>query len=207
MAISLLISDESLGVVQGRQRVREAERGLEAVLSDHVTVPRRGEPSHASEPGEAPADGRGLALARLWELTHSRLDLYHEIATQQARQSFRNAQAAMVTGFVLLAAFVVVALNASTTAGAVVAGGLGAVSAALAGFVSRTFVKSQETAAGHLKAYFDQPLEFARYLAAERLVADADLSREQRAEVITTLAQSIAAGPAVGAPVVDTGGQ
>ncbi|WP_406105592.1 hypothetical protein OG698_25245 [Streptomyces sp. NBC_01003] len=35
-----------------------------------------------------------------------------------------------------------------------------------------TFVRPQETAAGHLRAYFDQPLELSHYLAAERLVAD-----------------------------------
>ncbi|MFG3369578.1 hypothetical protein ACIPWY_31425 [Streptomyces sp. NPDC090032] len=74
------------------------------------------------------------------------------------------------------------ALRASTTAGSVVAGGLGAVAAGLSGYVSRTFVRSQEASAGHLRAYFDQPLEFSRYLAAERLVADSNLSDEQRAE-------------------------
>ncbi|MFD7204373.1 hypothetical protein [Streptomyces sp. NPDC059893] len=123
------------------------------------------------------------------------MDLYHEIATSQASRSFRNAQVAMVLGFVLLVAFVIVALRASTTAGAVVAGGLGAVAAALAGYVSRTFVRSQEAAAGHLRAYFDQPLEFSRYLAAERLVADSNLSDEQRAEVVTELAKAMIAGP------------
>ncbi|MFD5556489.1 hypothetical protein ACFWIA_21940 [Streptomyces sp. NPDC127068] len=191
-------------VAEGRMRVRQAEQGLEAALSHpDVPAPRTavgGVPGlEETEDGatgpDEPAAGRGLALAQLWQLTHSRLDLYHEIATQQARQSFRNAQVAMVIGFVLLTAFVIVALNASTTAGAVVAGALGAVSAALSGFVSSTFVKSQETAAGHLKAYFDQPLEFARYLAAERLVADAGLTAAQRAEVITTLVRAIAAGP------------
>ncbi|MER5222033.1 MULTISPECIES: hypothetical protein [Streptomyces] len=44
-------------------------------------------------------------------------------------------------------------------------------------------MKSQETAAEHLRAYFDQPLEFSRYLAAERLIADARLETEQRAEI------------------------
>ncbi|MFF2020880.1 hypothetical protein ACFVW2_03580 [Streptomyces sp. NPDC058171] len=191
-------------VAEGRLRVRQAEQGLEAALSHaDVPAPRTAagwtpglDEDAAGSPGpDGAAAGRGLALAQLWQLTHSRLDLYHEIATQQARQSFRNAQVAMVIGFVLLTAFVIVALNASTTAGAVVAGALGAVSAALSGFVSSTFVKSQETAAGHLKAYFDQPLEFARYLAAERLVADAGLTTAQRAEVITTLVRAIAAGP------------
>ncbi|MEU9578302.1 hypothetical protein [Streptomyces chilikensis] len=75
----------------------------------------------------------------------------------------------------LLIGFVVAAVQAEKTAAAAVAGALGAVAAALAAFVSRTFVKSQESAAEHLKACFDQPLEFSRHLAAERLLHSADL--------------------------------
>ncbi|MFF9307091.1 hypothetical protein [Streptomyces sp. NPDC014777] len=144
---------------------------------------------------------RDLTLARLWKLTHTRLELYHEIATTQARRSFFTAQFSMVIGFGLLVLFVVLALKVSNTAGAIAAGGLGAVSAALAGFISKTFVKSQQTAAEHLKAYFDQPLEFSRYLAAERLLADAGLPDEQRAAVVAQLVQMIAAGPGAGEPV------
>lgn len=225
----------------GRERVRVAERNLEAALrTGHaagsetvaaarsisqrvVLVPQQAEPEDdetGSQPPsrtEPPGSGSGrdqtseqrpaedddgtppaqplLTLAELWTVTHSRLDLYHEIATGQARRSFRNAQAAMIIGFLLLIVFVAVALQASTTAGSVVAGGLGAVSAALSGFVARTFVKSQETAAAHLRAYFDQPLEFSRYLAAERLVADSALSEEQRAEVVTALVQAMVTPP------------
>ncbi|MGW1553575.1 TRADD-N-associated membrane domain-containing protein [Streptomyces sp. NPDC002346] len=143
-----------------------------------------------------------LALAELWAATHARLELYHKIATGQAKQSFRNAQAAMAVGFALLIAFVFVALQASTTVGSVVAGGLGAVSAALAGFVSKTFVRSQEAAASHLRSYFDQPLELSRFLAAERLIADSTLDDEQRAEILMTLVEAMVAGtpqPAAGA--------
>ncbi len=136
-----------------------------------------------------------LTLSELWTVTHRRLDLYHDIALGQASRSFRNAQIAMILGFALLVGFVIIALQSSTTAGAVVAGGLGAVAAALAGYVSRTFVRSQEAAASHLRAYFDQPLEFSRYLAAERLVADANLSDEQRAEIVSALARTMISGP------------
>jgi hypothetical protein len=139
-----------------------------------------------------------LTLSELWAVTHRRLDLYHEIALGQASRLFRNAQLAMVLGFVLLVGFVLVALRASTTAGSVVAGGLGAVAAGLAGYVSRTFVRSQEASAEHLRAYFDQPLEFSRYLAAERLVADAGLSDERRAEVLTALVEAMVAGGSQG---------
>ncbi|MFF5666584.1 hypothetical protein ACFY7F_27655 [Streptomyces griseofuscus] len=155
-----------------RERVRTAEQDLETALRD------------------------GLALSELWAVTHRRLDHYHGIALGQAKQSFRNAQITMGLGFVLLIGFVVVALKASTTAGSVVAGGLGAVSAALAGYVSRTFIASQQAAATHLRAYFDQPLEFSRYLAAERLLADAGLQEEKRAEILGLIVQTMIAGPA-----------
>ncbi|MFJ7301656.1 hypothetical protein [Streptomyces sp. NPDC099088] len=135
-----------------------------------------------------------LTLSELWAVTHRRLDHYHGIALAQAKQSFLNAQIAMGLGFALLIGFVIVSLKASTVAGSVVAGGLGAVSAALAGYVSRTFIRSQEAAAGHLRAYFDQPLEFSRYLAAERLLADAGLSEEHRAEALTNLIQAMITG-------------
>jgi hypothetical protein len=202
-------------IAEGRERVRAAERDLEAALrvtrspdgslavtdanvvvtEDTVTTDVVTTDVRVAQDDQRFSSSR-LTLPELWAVTHTRLDLYHDIATGQARQSFRNAQAAMLVGFTLLIVFVVVALNASTTAGSVVAGGLGAVAAALAGYVSRTFVKSQETAAAHLRAYFDQPLEFSRYLAAERLVAEADLTREERAEVLTALVQAMVTPPA-----------
>ncbi|MEU0408127.1 hypothetical protein ABZ307_09920 [Streptomyces griseorubiginosus] len=200
--------------------MREAELGLEDALrgslvvgSGNIIVSRdSARPTNVDtdEPPEIPArevpeDVQArLTLSELWAVTHRRLDHYHGIALGQARQSFRNAQIAMGVGFTLLVAFVIVALNASTTAGSVVAGGLGAVSAALAGYVSRTFIRSQEAAAGHLRAYFDQPLEFSRYLAAERLLADAGLTDEKRAEVLSLLVQAMIAGPAAPAPAAAT---
>ncbi|MFF2964261.1 hypothetical protein ACFVT1_36460 [Streptomyces sp. NPDC057963] len=209
---------ESIG--ESRQRLTAAERDLERALRNeavhaqgvaihgevhgdvhvHPPQPRDGEEADAaagpeSTSPEGAAGSQHLALAELWAATHARLELYHKIATGQAKQSFRNAQVAMVMGFVLLVAFVVVALKASTTAGSIVAGGLGAVSAALAGYVSRTFVRSQEAAAGHLRSYFDQPLELSRFLAAERLIADGKLNDEQRAEILMALVQAMVAGP------------
>ncbi|MFE5958929.1 hypothetical protein [Streptomyces rubiginosohelvolus] len=149
-------------------------------------------------------DGAGrraaLGLPELWEATHARLDLYHQIATGQAKTSFRNAQIAGGVGFFLLVVFAGIAVWASTTAVAIVAGGLGAVSAALAGYVAKTFIRSQEAAATHLRSYFDQPLELSRYLAAERLVADGDLSQEQRGEILSALVQAMVAGPQPPAP-------
>ncbi|GGZ99972.1 hypothetical protein GCM10010371_69070 [Streptomyces subrutilus] len=170
-----------------RDRVRQAEETLEEGLRT----------LDASTAGEASAEQARLALSDLWSVTHRRLDHYHGIALGQAAKSFRNAQIAMTVGFVLLVGFAVAGVMANSTAGAVVAGALGAVSAALAGYVSQTFVKSQETSAGHLRAYFDQPLEFSRYLAAERLIADAGLTSEQRARITESLVQAMIAGPPV----------
>ena len=96
--------------------------------------------------------------------------------------------------------FFAVALEASTTAGSIVAGGLGAVSAGLAGYAGKTFVRSQEAAAIRLRSYFDRPLEFSMYLAAERLVTDADLAPEQRREVLMAIAQAMVAPLAAPAP-------
>ncbi|MDX3308929.1 hypothetical protein P1S61_07405 [Streptomyces sp. ME08-AFT2] len=193
--------------------MREAEQELEDALRGPVVIGGLGRvsatltgDSHSSEVAGRPPETHvkevqedtqaRLTLSELWAVTHRRLDHYHGIALGQAKLSFRNAQIAMGLGFALLIAFVVVALNATTTAGSVVAGGLGAVSAGLAGYVSRTFIRSQEAAAGHLRAYFDQPLEFSRYLAAERLMADAGLSDERRAEVLSLLVQAMIVGPA-----------
>lgn len=179
------VGTESPHVAEGRERLRDAERLLGEALRLRA------------QEISAPEDdcGADLTLPALWGVTHSRLDLYHEIALGQARRSFRNAQMASGAGFILLMIFVVVSLRAGTTAGSVVAGSLGAVAAALSGYVSRTFVKSAEAAAAHLHAYFEQPLEFSRYLAAERMVRDGGLGARQRAEALVDLAKALIAGP------------
>ncbi|WP_330334650.1 hypothetical protein OHS33_36065 [Streptomyces sp. NBC_00536] len=133
-------------------------------------------------------------------MTHARLSQYHGIALKQARKSFRNAQFAMLLGFGLLATFTVMAIRAESTAASVAAATLGTVSAALAGFVGRTFIRSQEAAAAHLQRYFDQPLELSRYLAAERLIADSELNGDQRAEVLMTVLQAMVAVPGQAQP-------
>ncbi|WP_188188088.1 TRADD-N-associated membrane domain-containing protein [Nonomuraea sp. SYSU D8015] len=148
------------------------------------------------------ADADELTLPALWKVTHARLDYYHQIATGQARQSFRNAQIAMAVGFVLLVVFAILALYAQSTAAAVVTGALGATSAAFAAYIGRTFVRSQEAAATHLRSYFDQPLEFSRYLAAERLLNGIErLEPDQRATIAADVLRGIV--PAANAPGSD----
>ncbi|UXY20745.1 hypothetical protein N8I84_20105 [Streptomyces cynarae] len=224
LMIWLTIRARDTTQAESRARVREAEEGLEAALrgsastgvvalgdraisvsgNHHGPVVVTDSSSSPSANGEQDVRQTRLTLSELWTVTHRRLDHYHGIALGQAKQSFLNAQIAMGLGFALLIGFVIVALNASTVAGSIVAGGLGAVSAALAGYVSRTFIRSQEAAAGHLRAYFDQPLEFSRYLAAERLMADAGLSEEHRAEVLSLLVQTMITGPVDPSPASTT---
>ncbi len=195
--VSDLDGREDPAQAESRARVREAERGLEEAL-------------RGSASGDTAANDNEqarLTLPELWAVTHRRLDHYHGIALGQAKQSFRNAQIAMGLGFTLLIASVVIALNAATAAGSLVAGGLGAVSAGLAGYVSRTFIRSQEAAAVHLRAYFDQPLAFSRYLAAERLMADAGMSEEKHAEILSALVQAMVIGTAGPVPASTTEGQ
>jgi hypothetical protein len=184
--------------------VREHLRG-DVLVGSHERVLKDPEQASADEEDRADeeisVDGQvsaklkddRLTLAALWDLTHGRLDLYHTIVTRQARRSFWAAQAAMGVGFVLLVVFAIVAAQAKTTTAAISTGSLGAVGAAFAAYIGRTFIRSQESAASHLRAYFDQPLELSRYLAAERLLADgADLTAEQRAAILSTLVQAIA---------------
>ncbi|MGW6414353.1 hypothetical protein [Streptomyces sp. NPDC055055] len=173
-----------------RAALTDAEQRVVSSLSQRDNT--REPVAHETDPVP---DSSTLTLAALWDATHARLKLYHDVALGQANRSFRSAQAAMWAGFLALALFMVVAFKASTTAGSIVAGGLGAVAAGLAGFISRTFVRSQENAAEHLRSYFDQPLEMARYLAAERLMAGGRLSEEQRAEVLSAIVTAMVAGP------------
>jgi hypothetical protein len=134
-----------------------------------------------------------LGLSALWGLTHKRLDYYHRIATEQAESSFRYARIAMTAGFVVLVLAVVPALLAGNEVASIVAGSLGAIAAGLGGFISRTFIRSQETAAQHLRAYFLQPLEFSRYLVAERLLDT--LPEDKKAEGILAIVRGISLLP------------
>jgi type II secretory pathway pseudopilin PulG len=134
-----------------------------------------------------------LTRAALWAVTDKRMELYHTIVMEQASRSFGAAQGAMTIGFGLLVAFAVLAADAKTTTAAITVGGLGAVGASFATYIGRTFIRSQETAASHLRTYFNQPLELSRYLTAERLLVDAeDLDSKRRADILSILVQSIA---------------
>ncbi|MFC7382437.1 TRADD-N-associated membrane domain-containing protein [Sphaerisporangium rhizosphaerae] len=133
-----------------------------------------------------------LELSPLWTATQSRMNFYHNLAINHARQSFRAAQIAILAGFAVLLIAVTIAVTNHKAAG--VAAALGAISAALGAYIARTFLRSQETAAGHLHTYFDQPVRFSRYLAVERLINEMkDLEPDQRAAISGELLRTIIA--------------
>lgn len=181
VAASLLMGGGILTWSYGRlQKRRFTHRYVAELQVNQATGPE------TAETGE-------LELVRLWETTSRRLDLYHQIATRQAEQSFRHAQIAMAVGFAtIVVAASIAALAARTTAGSIVSGVLGATGAAMAAYIGRTFVRSREVAAAHLRSYFLQPLEFSRYLAAERLIGT--LAAEARPSAVDHLAQAIILG-------------
>lgn len=131
-----------------------------------------------------------LELSSLWDATHKRLNLYHSIATEQAQISFRRANAAMIIGFVIVGLSIPIALISNGIATSISISLLGAIAAALSAFIGQTFIRSQETAADHLRAYFLQPLEFSRYLVAERLLNT--LGEERKSEGILLIVEGIA---------------
>ncbi|MEV4759283.1 hypothetical protein AB0J86_29875 [Micromonospora sp. NPDC049559] len=159
---------------QARARTRVAMNKYLATLARH-----------------APENAREQERRALEELTLVQLDEYHSIATRQSKMSFYTAQAAMFGGFVLLLVFAVIAFSAPSSTASIVAGALGAASAALAGYIGRTFVHAQDGAASRLRSYFDHPQHTSRYLAAERLLATGNLTDDQRAAALAVLVQGM----------------
>lgn len=123
---------------------------------------------------EEEASEASLDLPTLWSLTQMRLDYYHGLATTQSEKSFSYALATAVGGLLFVVGSIVASALSASVAGAVASavGGLGG--GGLAAYLGATFIKMQRTSAQQLRAYFDQPLEFSRILAAERLLEGLD---------------------------------
>lgn len=135
---------ERLQVAEAQQELEQAERN-----------------AHAAN---------ALGLESLWDVTQKRLDYYHTLATAQAEVSFRHSQRAVIGGFGALVVALLVATFSGSTGAAVASGLVGVAGAALAGYLSKTFLRTQETTSAQLRSYFSQPLTFSQHLAAERLL-------------------------------------
>lgn len=135
-----------------------------------------------------------LLLAPTWRAVNARLNSYHFDAQRQGRTAFVFAMSAMILGFLFLAGSAWLALGAQSTAGATVAGVLGATSAVVSGYVSRTFLRTYQETSVQLRGYFAQPVEAARFLFAERAIAVSGLPDAQRKDLMYALVQAMATG-------------
>jgi Cyanobacterial TRADD-N associated 2-Transmembrane domain len=139
-------------------------------------------------------------FASLWKATQKRLDYYHKIATSQSERSFLYSQIAAGTGFLVVLVSALAASLARSTTASIAAGLVGIAGGGLGGYIGATFIKSQETATTQLREYFLQPLEFSKYLAAERLVST--LSDQDRSAAVAQIIGAITrnSGPDSSAP-------
>lgn len=165
------------------ERSRDADKQLEAALAERQGVN-----------AEAPRQDEPLVLAKLWESVNSRLEKYHNDAQTQGRQAFVAAMTAMWIGFLVLVPSGAAAVTASTTTGAIVTGSLGGVSAAVAGYIAKTFLRAHEETSRHLRGYFLQPVEMSRCLSAERVIAQSGLPTKAQTELMRVLIHSMVTG-------------
>jgi hypothetical protein len=174
------------GMVYRRQQ-RRAWYDRAVVLKQYEEVSRA--ESEVSEDGQ-------LDLMKLWAVTQKRLDYYHQLATGQAEKSFNYGLIAAGVGFIVLVGSAVAAAAGESTAASISAGLVGVAGGGLAGYIGRTFMRLQESAAVQLRAYFSQPLEFSRLLGAERLLEQLDPGARQLAtqEIIRAIAASVYPG-------------
>jgi hypothetical protein len=143
-----------------------------------------------AQQGEPSSDSP--TLESLWSLTQRRLDYYHDLATTQAETSFARAQTAMIIGFVLVLALAWFGTTAKSGSGSIVAGTLSGIVGAATAYIAGTFIRTQENASSHLKSYFLQPLEFSRFLAAERIAMK--MQGPARDQTLSSVAIAVAGG-------------
>jgi hypothetical protein len=123
-----------------------------------------------------------------WETTYQRIVQYHAEAHRQLRSSYRLAQMSAIAGFLLVAAIGVSAAFAPTKTQSIAAAAVGAVGAALAAYIGRTFNSTYSRALQRSGAFFHEPVVMARLLAAERLLSEyGDSDSVARAEALSTM--------------------
>jgi len=132
---------------------------------------------------------KGTDFDSLWAITQKRIDVYHEIATRQSRNSFRSAQIAAYVGFLFLIAVAIFAGFSNSGTGAIAASVIGLAGAGMSAYIGSTFMKAQTSSSEQLGAYFFQPVEFARALAAERLLDKVEPG--DRGKIVERIVQSM----------------
>jgi hypothetical protein len=140
----------------------------------------------------------GTDFISLWLVTQKRIDLYHKIATAQAKASFLNGQIAAYAGFLVIVIVAGIAGVTQNATGAIAASVIGVAGAGLSAYIGATFMKAQAAASAQLREYFLQPVEFARVLAAERLIDK--LEPQDRGPAVTGIIQSMTSARAAAPP-------
>jgi hypothetical protein len=125
----------------------------------------------------------------LYEQNQERIDFYHDIATRQSKQSFRNGQFAMYIGFGLVVLLAIFAALAPSGTAAIAASVIGVATAGLSGYVGATFMKSQAAASQQLREFFLEPVENARSLNAERFLVK--LAADKREDALRDIIRGI----------------
>ncbi|MCD5341528.1 hypothetical protein LR392_04700 [Arthrobacter sp. AK04] len=126
-------------------------------------------------------DGK-LDLPSLWALNQDRIEYYHRVAFAQAENSYKTAQAAGLAGFIAVLGLGALAAFAGGGTASIAAAAVGVAGAAMSAYIGATFVKTQQASSEQFRQFFQQPVEVARVLAAERLIAT--LEPEHRAESV-----------------------
>lgn len=133
---------------------------------------------------------RDITLPALLRYNRERMDLYHDIATNQARIAGRNSQTAMAIGFLTLVAGSIVAIVSPAVTTKLITGGLAALGGIFSGYIARTFLMAQDKAIGQLYNYWEQPLTTSYVLMAERVAeafADNEVKEKELGKLIDQL--------------------
>jgi hypothetical protein len=138
---------------------------------------------------ESEVTGGATDFGTLWAATQKRLDYYHQIATTQAERSFMYGQVAAAAGFGVIALSAIIAGFSRSIAASIAAAVTGVSGGGLGAYIGSTFMKSQDAASAQLRAYFSQPLEFSKYLAAERLLTF--IGEDNRLPAVNNMISSI----------------
>ena len=110
-----------------------------------------------------------LSLESVTVLNRTSMEDYHRITKDQAAQSFKHSQFAMLAGLGALLLGVAVALAPSPPVVKITVGALSAIGSAISGYISSTFLTSYRVAISQINRFFQQPLVASYLLNAERI--------------------------------------
>ena len=109
-----------------------------------------------------------LSLSALWTLNCEQVSSYHTLVLNDSRSSRSLTSRSLTVGYAFILVTGVLTLFADSTPAVIAGGATAAAVAALTGFVTNAIIRSSESSAGGVRAFFNHPIEVDRMLAAER---------------------------------------